>query len=181
MNTDWYPEWIYGVIQETMVYAQIEGHGIGLKFLAHVTENGERVYGYMLERVPARHAKITIDDLQACKAVLAKLQSLEIFYGHLSSDSFLILDNGQALLHCFGGSFATDHKPLFEREMESVEDILRRGPPPSEESMTVELRTEISGISERDDGIRPEVLRQAAENGKITITEEEHRGMLRVL
>lgn len=77
LNTDWYPEWIYGVIQETMVYAQIEGHGIGPKFLAHVTENGERVYGYMLERVPARHA--TIDDLQACKAVLAKLHSLEIF------------------------------------------------------------------------------------------------------
>jgi hypothetical protein len=85
-----------------MVYSQIEAHGIGPKFLAHITENEERVYGYMLESVTARHA--TIDDLQACKAVLAKLHSLEIVYGCLSLQSFLILENDQALLHCFGGS-----------------------------------------------------------------------------
>jgi hypothetical protein len=65
--------------------------------------------------------------------------------------------------------------------MESVEDVLRRGVTPSGEGMSVELRAEISAISELDDGIRPEVIWQAAENGKITITEEEHRGMLRVL
>ena len=179
VNTDWYPDWIHGVIQETMVYSQIEGHGIGPKFLAHVTENEERVYGYMLERVQARHA--TIDDLQACKTVLAKLHSLEIVYGSLSSDSFLILENGQALLHCFGGSFATDHKPLFEREMQSVEDVLRRGFPEIGEGMSVEVRAEISAIYERDDGIHPEVMRQAAEDGKITITAEEHRALLRIL
>jgi hypothetical protein len=157
-----------------MVYSQIEAHGIGPKFLAHITENEERVYGYMLESVTARHA--TIDDLQACKAVLAKLHSLEIVYGCLSLQSFLILENDQALLHCFGGSFATNHIPLFEREMEGVEDVLRRGPPPSVDGMSVEPRAEISVISERDDGIHPEVIRQAAENGMITITEEEHRG-----
>lgn len=110
VNTEWYPDWIYGVIQETMVYSQIEAHGIGPKFLAHITENEERVYGYMVESVTARHA--TIDDLQACKAVLAKLHKLEIVYGCLSLQSFLILENGQALLHYFEGSFARNHIPL---------------------------------------------------------------------
>ena len=133
----------------------------------------------MIERVPARNA--TIDDLQACKTVLAKLHSLEIVYEHLTSESFLILDNGQALLHCFAGSFATEHRPFFEGEMDSVEDVLRRGLHPSEEGMSLELRAEISAISERDHGIHPEVIRQAAENGKISITEEEHWGQLRVL
>ena len=47
--------------------------------------------------------------------------------------------------------------------------------------MSVEVRAEISTIYERDDGIHPEVMRQAAEDGKITITAEEHRALLRVL
>jgi hypothetical protein len=177
VNMECYPDDIFGVIQETRVHSQIDGHGIGPKFLGHVTENTERVCGYMLESLPARPA--TIDDLQTCKSVLAKLHDRKIVYGHLSSQSFLIVD-GQALLHGFGGSFATDHQPLFEREMDSVEDVLRRGSP-STQHLSDELYAEIFAISQRDDGVHPEVIRQAAEHGKITITEEEHRGLLRAL
>lgn len=174
---EYYPDDIFGVIQETRVYSQIDGHGIGPKFLSHVTENTERVCGYMVESLPARHA--TIDDLPACRAVLAKLHDRKIIYGHLSSQSFLIVE-GQALLHGFGAARTTDHKPLFEREMDSVEDVLRRGSP-STQHLSKELHAEIFAISQRDDGIHPEMVRQAAKHGKITITQEEHRGLLRAL
>jgi hypothetical protein len=39
VNTEWYPDSIFGAIQETLIYSRIEGHGIGPRFLAHVTEN----------------------------------------------------------------------------------------------------------------------------------------------
>lgn len=175
VNTEWYPDSIFGVIQETRIYSLIEGHGIGPRFLAHVTENGERVYGYILESLPARQA--TLDDLQACKAVLAKLHGRRILHGRLSALSFMIVD-GRAFLHYFGGSILTDTQSLFDREMASVEDVLRRGLPPSTEHISDELRAEIFAISQRDDGIHPEILRQAAEEGKITLIEEEHKGLL---
>jgi hypothetical protein len=164
------------VIQETRVYSQIEGYGIGPRCLAHVTENGERVCGYMLESLPARGA--TIDDLEACQAVLAKLHGLKIVYGNLSSQSFLVLDD-RVLLHGFGGSFLTDNESPLESEMASVEDILRRGSR-STQHISQELWAKIRAISQRDDGIHPEVIREAAEYGKITIT-EEHKGLLRIL
>jgi len=174
VTTEWYPGSIFGAIQETLIYSQIEGLGIGPRFLAHITENRERVYGYMLESLPARH--VTIDDLQACKAVLAKLHGLKIVHGALSSQSFLIVD-GRALLHNFAGSFSTDNQSLFDREITSVEDILRCSLPLTQYISDV-LRAEIFTISQRDDGIHSEVVRQAATDGKITITEEEHKGLL---
>jgi tRNA A-37 threonylcarbamoyl transferase component Bud32 len=177
VNTEWYPDSIFGAIQETLIYSRIEGHGIGPKFLAHITENSERVYGYMLESLPARHA--TMDDLQACKAVLAKLHGLKIVHGALSSLSFLMVD-GRALLHRFGGSFSTDDQSVFDMEMASVGDVLQRGSPPTLH-ISEELRAEIFAISQRDDGIHPEVLRQAAEQGKISITEEQHKRLLQEL
>ncbi|KAE9377423.1 hypothetical protein N431DRAFT_309935, partial [Stipitochalara longipes BDJ] len=118
VNTEWYPDSISSIIRDTLIYSRIEGHGIGPRFLAHVTENGKRVYGYMTESLPARRA--TIDDLQACKAVLAKLHSLKIVHGSLNSLSFLMVGS-RALLHRFGGSFSTDDQSLFDIEMAGVE------------------------------------------------------------
>ena len=118
VNTEWYPESIFGAVQETLIYSKIEGHNIGPRFLAHITENQHRVYEYMLESLPARRA--TIYDLAICKAVLAKLHALKIIYGSLSSLSFLIVDN-RAFLHCFGGSLLTHEQSLFDKEMASVE------------------------------------------------------------
>jgi hypothetical protein len=51
VNFDWYPEQVNGPDHETEIYSWIENHGIGPKFLAHVTENNDRVIGYMVERV----------------------------------------------------------------------------------------------------------------------------------
>ncbi len=64
--------------------------------------------------------------------------------------------------------------------MDSVDDVLRRGSP-STQHLSEKLHAEIFAISQRDDGVHLEVIRQAAENAKVTITEEEHRGLLRPL
>jgi hypothetical protein len=177
VKMEWYPDSAYPVDRATLIYSEIEGHNIGQKFLAHVTENGERVYGYMLESLPARHA--TIDGLQACKAVLAKLHGLKIIYGALSSKSFLIVD-GRALVHGFEGSFSTDYQGLFDAEMTRVEDVLRRGSF-STEHISDDLHAEIFAISQRDDGVHPELFSQAAEQGKIVITEGQHKKLLKEL
>ncbi|KAE9378602.1 hypothetical protein N431DRAFT_499398 [Stipitochalara longipes BDJ] len=154
ITTEWYPDSIFAVIQETLVYSRIEGRGIGPRFLAHITENGERVCGYMLE---SPQPSFTVSRL---------------FMGALSSRSFLIRNgDGQALLHNFGGTFSTEDENVFKEEMASVEEVLQRGLPPSTQHLSNELLTEMSAIYQRDD----------AEDGKITITEEEHKGMLRIL
>jgi len=143
-HQEWYPNDIFGVIQETQIYAQIEGHGIGPRFLAHITENQERVCGYLLESHPARHA--TINDLQACTEALARLHSLKIAYGDLSFYSFLALDDGQVLLHRFRGSYTTDDQSVLRKEMKSIEGILRDGPPLLGQHLSAELHAEIFAI-----------------------------------
>ncbi len=58
VNLECYPDDILGVIQQTRVHSQIDGQGIGPKFLGHATENTEnteRVCGYMLESLPVPH------------------------------------------------------------------------------------------------------------------------------
>ena len=110
VNTDWYADWIYGIIQETWCTPR---SGARHRLKVPNPCYGERGASLRIYAGERPSSASTIDDLQAFKTVLAKLHSLEIVYGSLSSDSFLILENGQALLHGFGGSFATDHKPPF--------------------------------------------------------------------
>jgi hypothetical protein len=120
VNTEWYPDSIYGVIHETHIYSLIEGLHIGPKFLGHITENHDRVYGYMLEKLAARSA--TMGDIEACRKVLSKLK---IAYGSLHKQSFLIVD-GQAFLHCFGGSNVTSDQTILNTEMNNLEAILQQ-------------------------------------------------------
>jgi hypothetical protein len=186
VNFDWCPERVYGPDHETEIYSLIENHGIGPKFLAHVTENNDRVIGYMVERVKARRA--TLSDLAACRNVLKKLHSLGVAHGSagaLRDAHFLITSDGQdtrALLHDFGGSFQTDDQTVLDAELNSLEGVLSAaaseqpdGPP---KQISIELSNEIRAISVRDDGLHPLVWDQAFREGKITFTEAEHKEML---
>lgn len=66
--------------------------------------------------------------------------------------------------------------------MDRLEDILatvtpeRLGSPPK--GLALELSEEIRAISFRDEGLHPLVLEQAVQEGKITVTQEEHKEML---
>jgi hypothetical protein len=79
----------------------------------------------MTEHVPSRRA--TIEDLEACREVLSKLHSLGYLHGWLIPQGrcFLICDDGRVLLQNFGSMKKTDDKELFEKEMASLEDVLK--------------------------------------------------------
>jgi hypothetical protein len=122
VNLEWYPYEIYGPVRETKIYAIIQEHNIGPRFLAHVTENGDRVIGYMVEHVPARRA--TSEDLELCQKVLSSLHMLGILHGNLSPAAFLI-HNGRALLHGFSFAHQTQDRDILNVEMESLERVLQ--------------------------------------------------------
>jgi serine/threonine protein kinase len=177
VNYEWYPELIYGPSQETAIYSLIEGHGIGARFLAHLTENGDRVIGYMVERLPHIRAA-TPRDLDACRTVLGKLHALGIVHGFLSPSSFLISsDDGRALLHSFATSHLTDKESVLDAEMAALEDVLSIEPI-TDEPLSQDLSDEIVKIAERDGGLHPMVIDQAVKGGMVTVTEEEHRALL---
>jgi len=176
VNIEWCPEDIYGINHETEIYSLIENQDIGPKFLAHVTENKDRVIGYMIEMVMARRA--AVDDLPACRKVLSKLHNLGIAHGSLRDTDFLIT-NDRVLLHNFAGSYKTDEKSVLGAEMDSLEGVLRNAKPDDPtQNMGVELSAEIRAISTRDDGLHPFLFESAFRYGKITITREEHKEML---
>lgn len=185
VNIEWCPESVYGSDYETNMYSLIEKHGIAPKFVAYITESNERTIGFMIEKINARHA--THDDLSACRLVLSKLHRLGIAHGSpqtLRDSDFLITnddDGTRALLQNFAGSFQTNDEAVFDEEMNRLEGILTTatselGSPPK--GLGLELSEEIRAISLRDEGLYPLVWEQAVQEGKITVTQEEHKEML---
>jgi hypothetical protein len=199
VSYEWIPESVFCVDHETEIYALIDGRDVAPKFLAHITENSggsDRVIGFMVEKVTgARPA--TIGDLPACKEVLARLHALGVAHGPLGTGDFLIVtddDIGQggtvrrtrALLQSFGGAYKTFDQSIFDAEIENLEPVFRQAAveAANEErdgggafSLSLELSDEIRAISVRDGGLHPRVIEQARE-GRITMTQDEHKRML---
>jgi serine/threonine protein kinase len=103
--------------QETEAYSWIEGHDIGPEFLGHVTE-GERVIGFLLQRVYGRHAGPT--DLQHCRTVVSNLHSLGIHHGDLNKHNFLLQPSRSYLID-FEASRKVDDQQALISELESLE------------------------------------------------------------
>lgn len=61
------------------------------KFLGYVYEGPHRVIGFLLEKIPGRHANIK--DLEACKKALKELHKF-IVHGDLNQYNIIITDNG---------------------------------------------------------------------------------------
>lgn len=121
----WQPPLSVGLGPESEMYAVIHGHDIGPKFLAHITENHNRIIGFVVERLQARIAAVS--DLGKCKAVLTKLHGLGIAHGGLTRQSFLVDDGlDRAYLHNFAASYPTTDQGVLEAELASLEDILRQ-------------------------------------------------------
>lgn len=114
---EWSPDDNYGVARETEVFQTIQGEAIGPDFLGHVIENGDRVIGYVAERIHGRKAER--DDLDACRNVLSRLHNLGIAYGKIWPHSFILTDN-RIVLHSFGGAFWTNDPDIFKNEMEEL-------------------------------------------------------------
>ncbi|MCJ1364738.1 hypothetical protein MMC16_003854 [Acarospora aff. strigata] len=102
---------------ETQVYAWIEGHNIGPKFLGHVTEE-ERTIGFLLEKVEGRHA--TIDDLAACRAAVSKLHNLGILHGDLNKHNILI-SSSRVVLIDFETARKSEDRAAMDQELHDLE------------------------------------------------------------
>ncbi|OTA95548.1 hypothetical protein M434DRAFT_28663 [Hypoxylon sp. CO27-5] len=138
----WQPLLSSGLGPESATYAMIDGHEIGPKFLAHITENRKRVIGFMVESLQAYMASIS--NLDKCVAVLSKLQRLGIAHGNLTRDSFLVVDSrGRAYLHGFQISYTTRDQGVLEKELASVENILKQ----SEETLRAPFREKLRTLS----------------------------------
>jgi hypothetical protein len=171
---EWFPDDVYPIDISAEIYSRITGHDIGPRFVAHITENNNRVCGYMTEYSEARHADI--GDLAACKEVLSRLHSLSISYGTLHQWSFLVTKD-RVLLHCFANACITDDRSVLDAEIASLEQALQSGPRAlSLESQ--ELNDKLNQISARDGGLHEDLVQQAFCEGKITISEAEHKEML---
>ncbi|KAI9875361.1 MAG: hypothetical protein M1830_008579 [Pleopsidium flavum] len=160
---------------ETEAYAWIEGHGIGPRFLGHLTEEG-RIIGFLLERVEGRHA--VIGDLSACRAVVSKLHDLGIVHGDLNKHNFLVFESRVVLLD-FETAVRSEDTDAMDRELRMLEQQLRNESGKGAiVTVSPELEAELSEINRRDGGCCDELLEQARK-GKITITGEQNREMLK--
>jgi len=126
VHIDCHPTYMPDTIHATEAHRLLSEHNITPRFLAHITENYNRVIGYMIEHVPSRCA--TIEDLEACKQVLSKLHNLGFLLGWRIPHgicSFLVCDDGRVLLQNMSSMKKTDDKELLEKEMASLEDMLK--------------------------------------------------------
>ncbi|KAI3395960.1 hypothetical protein diail_599 [Diaporthe ilicicola] len=132
--TDWLPGHWRSIEHEARTNELIQARDPGLapRLLAHVTENHTRVIGFLLERIhDAREAGP--EDLDGCRAALARLHALGIARGDLRRHSFLVRSDGSVLVQ---GPFTRgpddigeDIDEVMSAEMESLETVLARSPP----------------------------------------------------
>lgn len=126
----WQPGHAHGIAAESHVYSIIQARdpGISPQFLAHITDNGTRIIGFLLERVAdAREAGPA--DLDKCRDVLSRLHALGIARGgRLWRHSFLVCGGDTVLLQGFGGSFETTDEEILGRELRDLEKVLAQQP-----------------------------------------------------
>ncbi|KAF7554584.1 hypothetical protein G7Z17_g2775 [Cylindrodendrum hubeiense] len=100
------------IAQESHTYSLLPpGQAIAPQFIGHITDNGERVIGYMVESAAVREA--SIGDAELCRKVLA----------------FLIREDGPveyAQIQHFHTAYATEQEGIFEEEMDMVEEVLQQ-------------------------------------------------------
>ncbi|KAL6696518.1 hypothetical protein J3F84DRAFT_299583 [Trichoderma pleuroticola] len=115
---------------ETTAYEWLDSHGVGPKFIAHLTEAG-RVFGFVTEYIDGARFADT-GDLAACQEILSRLHSLGIKHGDINKYNFLIRE-GKAMLVDFEASQRCNEKEELEAEYEqlaaSLSDTSQRGIP----------------------------------------------------
>ncbi|KAI9753683.1 MAG: hypothetical protein M4579_005035 [Chaenotheca gracillima] len=109
---------------ETQAYSWIKGHGIGPKFLGHITEEG-RVIGFLLEKVVGRHAETK--DLERCQRVVARLHGLGLVHGDLNKYNFLVpfADQDEVCLIDFEAAKRCDDTQAMNDELQELSSKLQ--------------------------------------------------------
>ncbi|KAI0407767.1 hypothetical protein F4802DRAFT_551197 [Xylaria palmicola] len=178
----WLPGHAHGIANESHIYSIIQARDPGLapRFLAHITDNGTRVIGFLLERIAgAREAGPA--DLEQCKDTLSRLHALGIAYGRpLRKHSFLVCGGDAVLLQRFGGSFKTTDKEVLGCEIEGLEQALAQQPSELEKfNAPVDIKLSDRLIEFQSHGLtHPFVCWQLANSKRVTLTVEQHREMV---
>jgi len=141
---EWLPAHWQGIENEAGVLRVIQERETGLapRLLAHVVENGERVVGFLLERVGGVR-EAGIKDFGGCRTVLGRLHALGITKGKLSRHAFLVREDGSVMMQGEFGSppdDPADQERIMKAEMESLEGILSESPSAFEDQMARTLR-----------------------------------------
>ncbi|KAF3480626.1 uncharacterized protein GIQ15_05973 [Arthroderma uncinatum] len=115
-------EWETGYLEnETTAYQWIDGHGIGPRFLGHLTEDG-RVIGFVVERITGgRHAGP--QDLELCQQALSRLHALGIRHGDTNRFNFLIRES-RAVIIDFDTARKCDDQEALRKEMDDLPGFL---------------------------------------------------------
>jgi len=178
----WPPGHAHGIADESHVYSIIQARDPGLApcFIAHITDNSTRVIGFLFERIAdAREAGPA--DLEKCKDTLSRLHALGIAYGGpLKRHSFLVCGGDAVLLQGFGGSFKTTDKEVLDRELEGLEQVLAQQPSELEKfNAPIDMKLSDRLIEFQSHGLtHPFVNWQLANSKRVTLTAEQHRGMV---
>ncbi|KAI1361993.1 hypothetical protein F5Y08DRAFT_313347 [Xylaria arbuscula] len=179
----WPPGHAHGTADESHAYSIIQARDPGLapRFLAHITDNGTRVIGSLLERIAdAREAGPA--DLEKCKDALSRLHALGMAHGGLlMRHSFLVCGGGDTvLLQGFGGSFKTTDEEVLARELEGLEQVLAQQPSELEKSnapIDIELSDRL--LEFHSHGlIHPFANWQLRNRKRVTLTAEQHKEMV---
>jgi predicted Ser/Thr protein kinase len=107
---------------ETVAYEWIDGHGIGPRFLGHLTED-DRVIGFLMERITnAQHAGP--NDLAACQQTLSQLHRLGVHHGDTNRFNFLI-HGSTAVLIDFNSARKCNDEGVLREEFENLSACLQ--------------------------------------------------------
>lgn len=180
----WEPSDIHGIADATHNYSIINARDPGLapKFLAHITDNGTRVVGYVTERiVGAREAGP--EDLEKCRATLSRFHALRLVHdsGPPWRHMFLVRSDGTMLLQHFGGCRETTDTEDMEHNLEDLEDILSRSPSQFERHngpVDLKYNAIIEEFKKRDGFVHPIVGYLLSAGGYKTVTAEQHTELI---
>ncbi|KAI1314233.1 hypothetical protein F5Y03DRAFT_6127 [Xylaria venustula] len=178
----WQPGHAHGIADESYIYSIIQARDPGLapRFLTHITDNGTRVIGFLLERIAdAREAGPA--DLEKCKGTLSRLHALGIAYGGpLKRHSFLICGGDAVFLQGFGRSFKTTDKGVLGGELKGLEQVLAQQPSELEKfNAPIDIELSDRLVEFRSHGFtHPFVRWQLAKGERVTLTAEQHRELV---
>ena len=130
----WEPDSQFALANESSMYALLHTTSTTTtttppapRFLGHITDNGTRVVGFVLERL-AGVREAGLGDLEGCRAALGRLHALGVAYGvgGLRRHSFLVGEGGEVMMQGFGGAYRVDEdgEGVLDGEMEALERVL---------------------------------------------------------
>ncbi|KAK5627976.1 hypothetical protein RRF57_003691 [Xylaria bambusicola] len=180
----WEPDTIHCIATDTQNYSIVNARDPDLapKFLAHIVDNGTRVVGYIIERIPdAREAGP--EDSEKSRATPRRLHTVGLAHdlGSPIRHEFLLRTDGAILFQGFGGLRQTTDRETMDHDLEDLEDILSWSPSAFERwtgPEDVKYQAILDESKDHDRFLHPFVRHQLRAGGYKTVAAEQHKEMV---